>query len=94
VLRSASSIACIFASLIRRSPAAARTAVAHFGFIAMIQLLKFLGYLAVLLSIVPIVGLCVTGSVRQAWRYTRDWSRVMLGTVLVAAIVFIVVAPL
>jgi hypothetical protein len=55
--------------------------------------LRFLGYLAVLLCIVPLVGLCVTGSWRHALRYTRDWGRVMLLTVFVAAVVWLVIGP-
>lgn len=57
----------------------------------MIEFLKFLGYLAMLLLIVPLAGLCVTGSWKQAWRYSRDWGRVIAATIVVGALVFLVV---
>jgi hypothetical protein len=60
----------------------------------MFQSLVFVGALAVLLVIIPLAGLGATGSWRQAWRYARDWGRVMLGTIVTAAIVFAVVAEL
>ena len=56
--------------------------------------LRFLGYMAVLLAVVPLAGFCVTGSWRHAWRYTRDWLRVMLGIVIAAAVLFMVVRPM
>jgi uncharacterized membrane protein len=56
------------------------------------QFLKFLGYLAVLLAIVPLAGMAVTGSWRQAWRYSRDWARVILWTIIAAAVLFLLVS--
>ncbi len=45
-----------------------------------------------MLAVVPLAGFLVTGSARQAWRFTRQWMLVMaiivaFGIVL-AAIVF------
>lgn len=40
-----------------------------------------------LLCVVPLAGLCATGSWRQAWRYSRDWGRVVLLLVIAAAAV-------
>jgi hypothetical protein len=57
----------------------------------MVQFLKFMGYLAVLLAVVPLAGFAVTGSWRQALRYTAAWARVMLWTIVVAAVLFLVV---
>ena len=53
-----------------KSPAAARTLAAHFGFI-----LKFLFYLSVMLAVIPLAGRIIGGSWRAAWRYAGDWSR-------------------
>jgi hypothetical protein len=55
------------------------------------QFLKFLGFLAVLLAVVPLAGLCATGSWRLAWRFTQDWARVIGWMILVAAVVFLLV---
>jgi hypothetical protein len=56
------------------------------------QALTFAGYLLVLLAVVPLAGFLVTGSARQAWRYTRQWLQVIGITVaaglVLAAIVF------
>lgn len=56
------------------------------------QFLKFIGYLAIMLAIVPLAGFLVTGSWRSAWRYAKDWGRVMLGTIAMAAVLYLVVA--
>jgi hypothetical protein len=45
-------------------------------------------YVCALLLIVPLAGLLVTGSWRGAWRYARDWSRVMALTVAIGLVVF------
>lgn len=56
------------------------------------QFLKFAGYLAVLLAVVPLAGLAVTGSWKQALRYTRAWGRVMLWTIVAAAVLYLVIS--
>lgn len=56
-----------------------------------LYLLKFLGYELMLLAVVPLAGLCVTGSWRHAWAYTKIWLRTVGFMVLAAAVVFIVV---
>jgi hypothetical protein len=60
----------------------------------MIQFLKFVGFLAVLLAVVPLAGFAVTGSWRMALRYALDWLRVMAWTIIAAAVVLLVVMPL
>lgn len=57
----------------------------------MLQFLKFIGYLAVMLAVVPLAGFAVTGSWRQAWRYTMAWARVMLWTIAAGIVVTLVV---
>lgn len=42
-----------------------------------------------MLAVVPLAGFLVSGSWRAAWRYTRDWLRVMGWTVAAAAIMFL-----
>jgi hypothetical protein len=44
----------------------------------MIYFLQTLGIIAAMVCIVPLVGLAVTGSWRQAWLYTLDWLRGMM----------------
>lgn len=56
----------------------------------MLQFLKFLGYLAVLLAVVPLAGLCATGSLRQAWAYTKMWLTVVGGMAAAGFVVFAV----
>jgi hypothetical protein len=51
----------------------------------MLWFLQFLGYVAVMLAVVPLYGFLVSGSWRAAWRYTKDWGRVM-GLIIAAAI--------
>jgi hypothetical protein len=43
----------------------------------MIYFLQTLGIIAAMLCIVPLTGLAVTGSWRQAFIYTLDWLRAM-----------------
>lgn len=49
------------------------------------QILKFLGYLSVMLATVPLFGLLVTGSPKQAWRYTKQWA-VVVGIMVAAGL--------
>jgi len=44
-------------------------------------------------AIVPIAGFCVTGSWRQAWRYTRDWIRVIAILAAAAGAIAVVMLP-
>jgi hypothetical protein len=37
--------------------------------------LKFVGYMLVLLATVPLSGFLVTGSPKQAWAFTKRWAR-------------------
>lgn len=57
----------------------------------MVKFLQFLGYLAIMLAVVPLAGLCVTGSWKQAWRYTLAWGRAVGILVLAALVVFLIV---
>lgn len=53
--------------------------------------LKVILIFGALLAVVPLVGLMVFGNVRQSWRYTRDWLRVigyMVAAALVLALLF------
>jgi hypothetical protein len=58
-----------------------------------VQLLKFLGYLLAMLCVVPLVGMCVFGSRKLAWRYTVAWGRVMLITMAAGVLVWLAIAP-
>jgi hypothetical protein len=58
-----------------------------------VQLLKFLGYLAAMLCVVPLAGLCVFGSRKLAWRYTIAWGRVMLILMAAGVLLWLVVSP-
>jgi len=65
---------------------------------AMVQFLKFIGFAAIMLAIVPLAGLCATGSWRAAWRYTRIWLAVVgslagIGFVLFGIMWAIIPAP-
>jgi hypothetical protein len=51
--------------------------------------LKVILAFGVLFAIVPLVGLMVFGNVRQAWRYTRDWFRVIGWMVAAAVVLFL-----
>lgn len=44
-----------------------------------------------MLAVVPLAGLCVTGSWKQAWRYTLAWGRAVGVLVLAAAVVSMIV---
>lgn len=59
----------------------------------MLYFLKFCGYAAVMLAIIPLAGLCVSGSWRGAWQYAKAWGRVMLITFAVAAVIWLVIQP-
>ena len=51
------------------------------------KVIRFLGYLLILLAVVPISGLLTFGSWRQAIEYTKAWGRA-IGWLLLAAGVF------
>ncbi len=51
--------------------------------------LKVILIFGALLAIVPLVGLMVFGNVRQAWRYTRDWLRVIGWMAAAAGVLFL-----
>lgn len=85
------SIAASLASLTGRPPEAALTAVAHCGFIAMIQALP---YLLAILAVVPLVGFMVTGSWRLARRYCRAWARSITILLVVGAIMIWLIGPM
>lgn len=53
-----------------------------------VHFLKFCGYLAVMLAIVPLAGFCVSGSWRAAWHYTKGWLQVMGIMIALAGVVF------
>lgn len=53
------------------------------------EFLQFLGYLAIMLAIVPLAGLCMTGSWRQAWQYTRMWLTVVGSMALAGFVLFL-----
>lgn len=57
----------------------------------MVQFLKFCGYLGCMLLVVPLAGLCVTGSWKQALRYSYAWGRVMVIMLLAGGALFLVV---
>jgi len=69
----ASSIACSFASLMGRPPAAARTAVAHCGFIAMGSYLPVLWFVVGAVAVLAVAGLGAAGNWRGALRFMRTW---------------------
>lgn len=50
---------------------------------------RFLCYLAILLAVVPLWGLAVTGTLRGAWRFSRDWAVVMGWTIVAGCVVFL-----
>lgn len=50
------------------------------------KFLSFVGYMLVLLAVVPLTGLLCFGNVKQAVAYTKDWLRVIAGIVVLAAI--------
>lgn len=47
---------------------------------------KLLGILALMVAWVSFVGLCVLGSCKQAWRYTRIWLAVVGGLAAVGLV--------
>lgn len=57
-------------------------------------MLKALPYVVAMLAIVPLAGFCVTGSWKQAWRYTRDWLRVMAILAAAAGVMALFTLPL
>ena len=56
-------------------------------------ILKLVLIFGAMLAIVPLTGLAVTGNLRQAWEYTRDWLRVIGYTVLAAVLLGLVILP-
>lgn len=46
-----------------------------------------------MLAIVPLAGLCVTGSWKHAWRYTKDWLRAIGILCAVAAVLWLLILP-
>jgi len=44
-----------------------------------------------MLAVVPLAGLCVTGSWRSAWRYTLAWGRAVGILVLLGLVVSLIV---
>lgn len=53
--------------------------------------LRALPYLLIMFAVVPLFGLLATGSPSAAWRYTKDWLRIvalMIAVVSVLAIIF------
>ena len=59
----------------------------------MLDFLKFLGYVAVMLAVVPLVGLMVSGSRKAAWQYTKDWFRSIGLIALVALVIGLMIHP-
>jgi hypothetical protein len=59
----------------------------------MLYFLKFCGYAAVMLAIIPIAGFCVSGSLRGAWRYSKAWGQVMLIIFAVAGVFWLILQP-
>lgn len=55
--------------------------------------LKVAGLIGLMLLWVPLAGGLSTGSWRGAWRYTKDWLRV-IGFIVALAGLFWLVAPL
>jgi hypothetical protein len=55
----------------------------------MLQVLKFIGIVFAMFSIVLLCGFSVTGSWRDAWRYFKDWGRVIWCMVLVSAVLML-----
>lgn len=86
-----SSIAFSFASLIGREPAAARTAVAHCGFIAMGRYLPLGLYFAALLAVLWLAGFVASGSRRGALRYMRLWFKHIVGLAALALLIAAVI---
>jgi hypothetical protein len=56
----------------------------------MIYFLQTLGIIAAMVCIVPLTGLAVTGSWRQALAYTVDWLRAMAVCALLGGLLWLV----
>jgi hypothetical protein len=54
---------------------------------------QFVGYLLVMLSIIPIAGYLVTGTWRGAWAYARDWARAVLIMICAGFVLAIIMTP-
>jgi hypothetical protein len=56
--------------------------------------LKLLGYLLIMAAVVPLAGLAVTGGDwRAAWRYCKDWLRIVVATAVIGCILFLMLNP-
>lgn len=55
--------------------------------------LKLVLIFGAMFAIVPLVGLGVTGNVRQAWEYTKDWLRSIMYIMAVAAVFGLILLP-
>jgi hypothetical protein len=60
---------------------------------SLIHFLKICGYFAILIAVVPLAGLCLTGTWRGAWAMLKMWGSVMGLTIAAAAVVWLIIWP-
>ena len=56
------------------------------------SLLRAWPYLLIMLAVVPLFGLLATGSLSAAWRYTKDWLRIMALMLVVGGVLALIFA--